>query len=184
MLLYITSNNHKIESAKNHLANYNIDLKINKVDIKEIQSPDIEEVAVDKAKKAFEILKKPLFVNDSGWYIEALNGFPGPFMSYVNDWFSSEDFLNLLKPYQDKRVVLRQVIVYIDSKNLKVFSHDAKGVFLGDIQGEGRSSDRVISLSGDGISLAQKHKMGNFKIESEEELWREFGEWLKSNYLV
>lgn len=184
MLLYITSNNHKIESAKNHLEKFGIEIEVGAVKLQEIQSLDIEEVAVDKAKKAFEIIKNPLFVNDSGWYIEALNGFPGPFMSYINGWFSPEDFLNLVKPYRDKKVVLKQIIVYIDSKNLKIFSHDAEGVFLENVQGEGRSSDRVISLSGDGVSLAQKHKMGNFKIESEEELWKEYGGWLKSNYLV
>lgn len=49
---------------------------------------------------------------DVGYYIEALNGFPGPFIKFVNDWFSAEDYLNLLQGRTNRRVIIRDCLAY------------------------------------------------------------------------
>lgn len=75
MLHFITENKDKIETAKRELTPFNIEFEVMKLKITEVQFHDIEEIAVDKAQKAFKEVKKPLFVNDADWYIKVLNGF-------------------------------------------------------------------------------------------------------------
>ncbi len=49
----------------------------------EIQSADIHEISLHKARQAFEKLQQPVLTMDGGFYIKALNGFPGPFGKYM-----------------------------------------------------------------------------------------------------
>jgi XTP/dITP diphosphohydrolase len=182
MLQYITGNSSKFSTAQAHLAAEEIGIVQQDLEIAEIQSDSIEEIALDKAQKAFAKLNSPLFVNDSGWIIPALNGFPGPYMKYMNHWFTSEDFLNLLNDYQDRSVILRQVIVYIDGTDTKIITHDIKGRFLDKpYPGKGRPSDRVISLSVDGMSLVEEEEKKSYQIDAAKVLWQEFASWLKQN---
>ena len=76
-LYYITGNISKFETARGFFGPLGVEIVQKKLDIIEIQSDSTEEIAVDKANKAFSKLKHALIINDSGWYISALNGFPG-----------------------------------------------------------------------------------------------------------
>ena len=53
------------------------------LEIPEIRSNDIAEIARGKARYAFDQLKIPLLVDDTGFFIDALGGFPGPYAAYV-----------------------------------------------------------------------------------------------------
>jgi len=46
-------------------------------DIQELESQDVREVAIDKANKAAEIYKKTVITEDTGLFINTLDGFPG-----------------------------------------------------------------------------------------------------------
>lgn len=161
-----------------------IDIKQKILDIPEIQSESIEEVAIDKARKAFGQIKQPLFINDSGWMIAALKGFPGPYMKYINNWFSPRDFLKLMDGEDDRTVTLRQVIVYMDQNTQKVFTFDSKGRMLSTTSGEGRSSDTVITFSKDDTSIAEAKEKGTNLLEEEKKLWESFSSWLKETQQV
>lgn len=179
-LVYVTGNKGKFLSAQLALEKFNIELEQVELDIPEPQSDSIEDVAIAKAKLAYEKLQKPLFVNDSGWFVTALNGFPGPYMKYINHWFTAQDFLNLMSGHANKELILKQVVVFIDGKNLKVFENDMVGRFLEEVRGEGRPSDCVITLSDDGLSLVEREKKG-FGHTSESTLWKDFASWVKEN---
>ncbi len=64
-LIYVTGNQAKYLTAKKYFEPLGVDVVQKKLDIPEIQSDKIEEVALDKAQKAFNILKQPLIVNDT-----------------------------------------------------------------------------------------------------------------------
>src|SRR5258708_1314128 len=130
MLTFVTSNQSKLKTAQRQLESFGITIKNESLDLLEIQSDNIEEVAKFKAKHAFEILKQPLIVTDHGWNYKALRGFPGAYMKEINQWLTAQDIINMMKPYQDKEVTLTESLCYIDEKNLKTFSHNFKGIFL------------------------------------------------------
>lgn len=58
-LTYITGNKHKFETAQRFLKLQGIEITQEELGIDEIQSDSIEEVAQDKAKKAYDLLKNP-----------------------------------------------------------------------------------------------------------------------------
>lgn len=180
MIYYVTGNESKFKTAVAYLEPLGIILEQKVLDVEEIQPDSIVKVSEDKVKKAFKIAHVPLFVNDSGWEIPALNGFPGPYMKYMNDWFSPDDFLRLMEGKPDRRIILKQVITYVDKNGTKVFENDTEGIVLEKVgDSPGRSSDRVISL-GDGISMADQKAKGNYKFDGESDLWKEFSDWLKT----
>ena len=173
-LIYVTGNEAKFRTANNLLGEMGIELEQVKVDIHEIQSESIEEISKDKALKSYEIVKQPLILNDSGWYFLGLNGFPGPFMKYVNDWFSAENFLDLTRNLKDRRVILKQVIVYTDGKTTKVFEHDSHFFLLREARGVSlRNSDNLVSMTDNGKSLGEYSEEEDFKLEGEDKLWKE-----------
>lgn len=180
-IIYATGNVNKVAVATERLAPYDITLVQGKFDIDEIQSDSFEEIAIDKAKKAFALAGKPLFVNDSGWLIPALNGFPGPYMKYINQCFTPQDFLSLMANHEDKTIILRETIVYIDTDTIKVFSHDFNGTFVASPRGSsGPPSDMAISLSATKKTIAEEKELGITHSEEEAVIWNEFGLWLKN----
>ncbi len=181
MILYITSNKNKIETANRLLKPFNIKVEGKKVDgIIEPQTENIEEISENKAKQAFQIVQKPLIVSDASWIIPALNGFPGPYMAYVNRWFTPEDFLNLMKDKGNKEIILRECVTYIDKNQIVTFTSDTKGYFLNEKSGSATSLDQVVSFREDGKSIAQCENKGISRIP-QNDLWNKVGEWLRVN---
>ncbi len=181
MLLYITGNQHKIETANDHLKPFGVLVEGMKIEgIIEPQENDIVEVSISKAKQAFQQVRKPLIVSDASWMFSALKGFPGPYMHDVNNWFEPSDFLNLMKWKENREVILRECVTYIDENQFKTFVCDSKGVVLEEAQGEGTSLDQIVSFKEDMKSMAQCENEGILRIP-QNELWDEVGEWLKEN---
>ncbi len=181
MLYYVTGNKHKFAAAKQFFDQAEMAFEQRPLDLPELQLESLEEIAILKADAAFERIQQPLIINDSGWFIEALNGFPGPYMKFVNKWFRPEDFLRLMQGVENRKVTLRQVVIYKDATQTKVFTHDSVGRFIDQVRGEsGPSGDRVISLSEDGLTISEQLERQSFG-SSEAVLWQEIINWIKEN---
>ena len=111
-LIYVTGNELKFKVAIQVLQNSGICLERISLDTPEIQSKHVEEVAEWSAIWASRQLNKPVVVMDAGFYIEALHGFPGPFIRFVNEWFCADDYLHLLQGKSNRRVVIRDCLAY------------------------------------------------------------------------
>jgi XTP/dITP diphosphohydrolase len=62
----------------------------------EIQSTNLEEIATFAAEEAAKKHNRTVVVEDSGLFVKALNGFPGPFSSYVYATVGAEGLLRLI----------------------------------------------------------------------------------------
>jgi XTP/dITP diphosphohydrolase len=178
-LIYATGSSIKFLTAKNWLEPLGIDLRQEKVEVAEIQSDNVEEISLDKARKAFEILKQPLIVNDTCWKITALKGFPGVYTRYIYKWFDAQDWLNLLQGHENREIILHQVITYVDQNIYKLFGFDTPGMILPAPQGDPKFGgfDQLVSIVS-GKSLAQEHEERGYSIAGEIPLWKEFSNWL------
>lgn len=96
-LVFVTGNQYKFEIGKKALGSFGIDVEQQKMETPELQSTDVSEVAAYSARWAAKKLRKPVVVTDTGYYIEALNGFPGPFIKYINKWLAAEDLIRLME---------------------------------------------------------------------------------------
>lgn len=181
MLLYITGNQHKIETANDHLKPFGVSVEGRKVDgIVELQLDDVIEISKSKATQAFEKIQQPLIVSDAGWMFTALNGFPGSYMASVNRWFTAQDFLNLMKEKENREVILRECVTYIDKDQIKTFMCDNKGLVLEEASGEGTPLDQIVTFKEDGKTIAKCENEGILRIP-QNELWNDVGRWLKEN---
>ena len=113
-IIYVTGNNLKFDVAKKKIAGFGFDLVQKKLETPEIQSMDVKEVASFSAKWASDKLRKAVAVTDAGFYIEALNGFPGPFIKYINKWLTAEGILNLMRGKEDRGVEVRACLGYCE----------------------------------------------------------------------
>ena len=111
-LIYVTSNELKFKVARQSLQDSGISLERKSLQTPEIQSSRVEEIAEWSAIWASQHLNQPVVVTDVGYYIEALNGFPGPFIKYVNEWFTAEDYLNLLQGKSNRKATIRDCLAY------------------------------------------------------------------------
>lgn len=181
-LHYVTGNESKFKNAQAFFADSGITLAQTKLDTYEIQGADALAIAQSKAKQAWEQLHKPLFINDACWLIPALGDFPGPYMKYINGWFKPEDFINLMQGKDDRTIILRDTIIYMDENGPRIFTNDHKGRILESVfPGEYRNpSDVVISLSASGKPLAEELADRSFFLEGEDVIWNNFIDWLKT----
>ena len=121
-LFFVSSNKHKYQEAKKILDSFGIYLGFFKYELKEIQSNSLQDIALQKAKDAFCKCKKPVIIEDDGLFVDSLDGFPGPYSSYVFNTIGNKGILTLVKNNRKAKFV--SIITYCDKNILQSF--DAK----------------------------------------------------------
>mgnify|MGYP000122524988 CR=1 FL=1 len=114
---YITSNAGKFAEAKLILPCWN--LIHTPLDLPEIQGTS-EEIALEKAKKALEIIKSPFIVEDVSLHLSALGGFPGPYIKPMLSVLGPDGLYDLVHRYGDYRATAICHAVYFNP-NLSEF---------------------------------------------------------------
>lgn len=177
-----TGNVMKMQIAKQILADFSIVPKQIMLDIPEIQHENSQEIVRDKIQKAYEQLQKPVIISDDSWAIPGLNGWPGPYMKSMNEWLSAEDFLRLTLPLADRRVILQQHLALQDHRGQKLFRVDIEGTLTKEVRGQNRKSPclTIISLTGDGRTVAEVESAGEPILGNRRSAWHELGEWLSN----
>nr|MBP9749011.1 hypothetical protein [Patescibacteria group bacterium] len=92
-LSIVTTNPHKARAAKKALTAANISFRLVSMETPEIQAEDSKAVAEYSARFAADLLQTPVIITDAAWHISGLNGFPGPFLRYMNTWLTAADVL-------------------------------------------------------------------------------------------
>ena len=140
-LFFASSNIQKFKEAKKILNEFEINLGFFKCKLEEIQSNSLKEIAKNKAEQAFKKCKKPIIVEDDGIFIDSLNGFPGPYSSYVFNTIGNKGILKLLKKNRKAKFV--SVISFYDKKNFETFESKLNGNISKEIIGTGWGFDPI-----------------------------------------
>jgi len=96
-LWFITENIHKYREARRILDPYRIRLRILSSPKIEIQSRSLKEIAKFAAGEAVKIHDRMIVVEDSGLFVNALKGFPGPFSAYTHATIGIRGLLQLMR---------------------------------------------------------------------------------------
>lgn len=127
-IYFVTSNSMKFSSLKSQLAVIGVDLRQLEYDFDEGRELDIREVARMKLLQAKERFPgKKLIVDDRGFFIPALKGFPGPFVKLLLDSFSYKGLIKLMKGEQDRRAVFSYGVGYFDGRKDVIMVADEEG---------------------------------------------------------
>ena len=114
MLHYVTTNPGKLHEAREYLGAETI--TDYDYDYTEIQSDSLEAIAAEGAREAYREVGAPVVVDDSGLFIEAFEGFPGPYSSYVEDKLGIERVWDLAQTADDRAASFRCVMAYCDGE--------------------------------------------------------------------
>jgi XTP/dITP diphosphohydrolase len=134
-LLFATSNPHKLKEANDVGRDYGIKFIQLKAPYPELRDEDVGKVAEDGARYVYDNVKKPVVVDDTGLYIDALNGFPGPYSAYVFKKIGCEGILRLMNGTEKRGVVFVSAVGFCDGKQLKVFRGECKGTIINEMRG-------------------------------------------------
>lgn len=178
-LLFATTNEHKMWVARHVCEQFDITVRQHALEMEEIQSEDGETIARHKAQQAYETLKQPVVVSDDSWDIPGLNGFPGPYMKYINHWLGPNDFLRLTQPLQDRRIFLHQILCYQDGVEQHIFTASVEGKILKEVRGKSKYPHfTVTSFDGGTHSAAEINAAGYTAINDLPNAWHPLCEWL------
>ena len=150
---FITSNRHKLEEVRKIL---DMNIKSRSIELDEIQGIDAATVAIDKAKRAYAITRKPVIVEDTALYINALKGFPGALIKFMVLTVGCTDICRMLRPYKDREATAEACIVFYDGKVLKRFSGRVDGYMSYTVRGrDGFGFDSVFIPRGQSKTFAE-----------------------------
>lgn len=125
-----------------------------------------------------------MLVADTGWNIPALNGFPGPFMHYIAEWFTVDDLLNLMKPKDDRTILMENVAVFKDKDGIQIFSSNRLGKILLEAHGEGIPIDQIATFRQDNKTVSEcvEGRISHFDENgvNNDSVWTQFGKWYTS----
>ncbi len=147
-IIFVTGNKNKIREAEAILKPFNITIDGIDVNIDEVQADDVEYIAKRAAEDSYKILKKPLIVEDSGLYIDALNGFPGPYSSYVYKTLGVDGILKLMAGIEKRNAVFKAVVAYTDGSITKTFLGLSNGRISLEARGRGWGFDPIFIPEG------------------------------------
>ncbi|TPX15146.1 uncharacterized protein E0L32_004704 [Thyridium curvatum] len=98
---FITGNKNKLAEVKAILEPAGIEVRSQAIDLVEVQGT-LDEVTLDKCRRAAEQVQGPVLVEDTCLCFDALNGLPGPYIKWFLGSIGHEGLNNLLAAYPDK----------------------------------------------------------------------------------
>lgn len=127
-LIFVTGSQNKVREAERILGR---SLKQMNIDLPEIQSLSIEEILEHKARHAYEASgHNPVIVDDTGLFINAWNGLPGPLVKWFLKTVGGEGICRMLDSFSDRSAIARTVIATFyghGDAELTLYSGEMKG---------------------------------------------------------
>lgn len=188
-LIYLTTNQNKVNEANEFFGKkygFNLEIVNPDFEILEIQAKTCTEVAAFSAEYAANKLGKSVLKSDTGLYIDALGGLPGPYNHYFDKQIGIEKFLELLKNEKNRKARLEHCFAFCEpGKKAVVFSGGGTGTIAYEARGtRGRWHDKFYIPDGETMTLSE---LRNIDYEKEASYWGDakdqFAKWYKEKFL-
>lgn len=130
---FITSNAGKAKALQNHFdskGRSDIEIVPTNLHLIEPQADSVAEVSLFKARQAYEQLKQPVLVEDGGFAIEALKGFPGVYTKYSNGTLGADGIIKLMAGESNRHAKFVSTATYIDATGTEHQFHRRGGDVL------------------------------------------------------
>jgi len=144
---FVTSNEHKAQEAAGILKGL-ARVKHISLECPEIRDESVAVVAKGKAEFAFATIGCPVICDDTGFFVSALNGFPGSCAAYVQKTIGNEGILRLLSDKEDKSAWFETGIAYADIRGVQVFVGRIEGMIVEPKGTGGFGYDPIFAVNG------------------------------------
>jgi len=116
-LKFVTGNPNKIREAQDILG---FELDHAEIDLEEIQTYDIRTAVTAKVNQAWDILKCPVMVEDSGLIFTSWNGLPGALVKWFEKTVGCSGLLRMLKDFDDRKAFAVCMVAIHDGNEVSV----------------------------------------------------------------
>ncbi|MCI8575220.1 MAG: hypothetical protein HFI09_01990 [Bacilli bacterium] len=137
-LTYITGNYGKYISVKEKFENAGITIDYFKCDLEEPNVNDIKFISKEKARQAYEKIGSPVFVTDSGFFIENYPnnpGYPGAFVKRSGISSDIEKLLETMKGVSNRSCYFLDCLTFFDGNEYYQFWGISKGTLSSEVKG-------------------------------------------------
>ncbi len=150
----------------------------------EVQLRSLEDIATYAASVALVEWGVPLFVEDAGLFIEALNGFPGPYSSYVYKTLGVDGILKLMEGVKDRRAYFKSVIALaIPGEGIRIFTGIVRGSIALKARGTGGFGfDPIFIAEGMERTFAELSISEKNKLSHRGKAFASMIEWLRTAF--
>ncbi len=164
----ITGNPEKIKSAQKAFENTDFQLKQLDTDYPEIQASNSLEIARNTVEKALAEHEKTVIREDHSIYLNAVPGFPGPYISYFDKNLPAERLLELLKDEEDRTGYFEiGTVLGLPNGEIKEYEFKVPIKIAHEIKGDRRNWDRILMLKNSSKTFAES------KNESRRNVWNQ-----------
>ena len=151
------------------------------LDIPELRSDDVNQIARQKADYAFNRLRTPLIVDDTSFSIDSLNGFPGPYAAYVLHTLGNAGILKIMKHEKNRNAHFTTAIGFADTECIQVFSGTIQGRIVTASRGTGGFGyDSIFEMNG--RTLAELSIEEKSRISHRALALSAFRDWIMKEY--
>ncbi len=180
---FASSNRGKIEEVARHLKSFGILVQGECIEMPEISSDDLETVAMEKAKAAADVTKKPVIVEDTGLYFEAYRDFPGTHPKFVFRGIGYEGIFRLLEG-KSREAYFKTIVAYCDpGKDIKTFEGISRGKIMDRVAGKADETlpyDAIFVPEGESRTYSQMTKEEKAKTSHRARALEAFARWFNS----
>lgn len=180
---FITTNQGKFEEVKDILKDYPIELIWLNRKYAEDHDDTLEDVVKKAAKTLAEELKEPIVLEDTGLFLDAYPGFPGPAPKFAIKTLGFKGFLKLLEG-ESRKAEFRTIAAYCEpGKDPVLFTGTMDGELIDEIRGEENNFmpyDRFYQPKGYNKTICEMTLQEKTKLSQRGEAFRKFGEYIKN----
>ncbi|MFQ5717489.1 MAG: RdgB/HAM1 family non-canonical purine NTP pyrophosphatase [Nitrospinales bacterium] len=133
-LKFVTGNANKVNEARRILG---VPLEqANLGEIPEIQTRDVVELVAHKLEQAYDRLRCPVMVEDSGLFFSAWNGLPGALVKWFEKSVGCEGMIKMLGPFKDREALAVCCVGLHDGRGTRIAKGEARGIIAPAMRGE------------------------------------------------
>ncbi|MFA6269744.1 MAG: non-canonical purine NTP pyrophosphatase [Candidatus Paceibacterota bacterium] len=169
-LTFITGNAGKAKYLSDY---FHISIEHQKLDLIEIQSLNLKEIVEDKARRAYEIIKSPVIVEDVSLIFNGMKKLPGPLIKWFFETLGNDGLIKLVDSLDTRDAFAEVEFAICDESGVYTFSGSMEGVISDFPRGEmGFGWDPIFIPKGYNKTWAEmtddeKHKTSMRKIALE-----------------
>lgn len=132
-LTFITGNPGKAKYLSDY---FHIPVNHEKLDLDEIQSLDLREIVEDKAKRAYELIKSPVIVEDVSLVFSGMKKLPGPLIKWFLETLGNNGLIRLADSLDSREAVAEVQFAICDKNGVHTFAGSREGTISDSPKGE------------------------------------------------
>lgn len=177
-LVLVTQNKHKLTELRPLFKRFDVSFETTSVEKFEIRADNVETVAREAALIAYDALKRPVVLDDTGLFIDALNGFPSTYSGYVLKAIGNAGILRLMSDIDKRDAKFVTAVGYADGDAVRTFIGIMPGKIAQAPAGEeGFGYDPIFVPQGETRTYAQLSLTEKVKISHRTKAFRKFLDW-------